>query len=367
MYDPQAVGDHLVPPPQRNAVEPAIQAMVQGLMEADRDLKSVMGLFEPSLGERGRQESGKAITAMQQQGDIANSNYLDNLQRTKRSIGRALLEWFPVIYDTPRLMHLLQPDGKKIEAVIHAGEDNKPRAGEFPEDITHIFDISVGHYDVTVSTGPSYQSERQATEAWLLDLFKVLPGLGAIGADIVLENSDNPAAQQLAARAKLAIDPRYLDPKDPETELPRLQAENAQLKQLVETAKQAVTALAETIQTKALENTTKKEVAIINAQAALSKVAMELASAQDMAQFNAAFKQFTMTAEQIHQTTLLEMQHSQTLTQEAESAKAQSMQQDQKGQQQAALEAQKASQTSAQSAQDATQQALLAPPEASRA
>ena len=87
---------------------------------------------------------------------------------------------------------------------------------------------------------------------------QVLPGLAAIGADIVLENSDNPAAQQLAERAKRAIDPKFLDPADPETQMPRLQAENDQLKQLVEKAHQAVTAMADTIRTEELSNTVKK-------------------------------------------------------------------------------------------------------------
>lgn len=165
---------------------------------------------------------------------------------------------------------------------------NAPREGKFPKDITKIFDISVGHYDVTVSTDPSYQSEQQATEAWLLELFKVLPGLAAIGADIVLENSDNPAAQQLAERAKRAIDPKFLDPADPETQMPRLQAENDQLKQLVEKAHQAVTAMADTIRTEELSNTVKREVAMIQANAQLAKVAATLASARDQAWWTTA-------------------------------------------------------------------------------
>src|SRR5258708_1099668 len=151
--------------------------MVLGLKEADQDLKAVMGLFEASLGERGPQQSGKAITAVQQQGVIANSNYMDNEQRAKRSLGRALLEWIPIIYDTARLVHMETPDGRKIHAVIHSGAANAPGPDfEKPPDVTAVYDLSVGHYDVAVTTGPSYPTEREATEAWLLELFKVLPG-----------------------------------------------------------------------------------------------------------------------------------------------------------------------------------------------
>ncbi len=334
VYDPKAVGDQLVPPPQRNTVEPAIQAMTQGLAEADRDLMSVMGLFQPSLGERGsHSESGKAREALVQQGVVANSNFLDNLQRTKRAIGRSLLEWIPVIYDVPRIVHLLQPDGKKKKAVVYAGADNKPQPGEFTNedgsDLTEMYDVSVGSFDVTVSTGPSHETQRQATEAWLLDLFKVLPGLASIGADIVLENSDDPAAQQLAARAKKAIDPKFLDASDPETKVPMLEAKLQQATQLLDKAHQAIGSMAKVIETQELSNDTKKQVAMIQADAALAIAESKIGNERDIAAFQAEAERFHLLVSQIHEETITDMQH------DALAQQQQSQQQHEQDQQQA--------------------------------
>lgn len=329
-YDPKSVDGNLVPPPQRNAVEPAIQAMVQGLTEADRDLKSVMGLFEPSLGERSRQESGKAIEAMQAQGNVANSNYLDNLQRTKRSIGRSLIEWIPVTYDTARIHHLLTPDGKRKAAVIYAGAENKPAEGEFG-DITEMYDVGVGHFDITVSTGPSFQTERQATEAWLLELFKVLPGLAAIGADIVLENSDNPAAQALAARAKKAMDPRLMDDKDPAMQVPMLEAKLQQSESLLDKAHTAIQLMAKTIETKVLDQETKLQVATISANASMAIAAAKLGGDKDKIALEAALANYQMVMEQINAQTMQGAQHGHEADQQARqsAADAQAQQSDQ--------------------------------------
>ncbi len=318
MYDPKAVGDHLVPPPQRNTIEPAIQAMVAGLAEANQDLMSVMGLFEPSLGQRGsHSESGKARELLQQQGTVANSNFLDNLQRMKRSLGRALIEWIPVIYDVPRIVHLLQPDGTKKPAVVYAGAENKPADGEFG-DITDIFDVGVGQFDVSISTGPSYQNEKQATEAWLLELFKVLPGLAAIGADIVLENSDHEAAKQLARRAKLALPPQFQDESDPEAQIPILQAKMQQQGQLLELANKAIASMAKALEGKELDNDTKKEVAMIQAGAQMAIAQSKLADTRAQVAFQAEAERFRQLVDQIHTETVMDMEQDHMTVQQAQ-------------------------------------------------
>jgi hypothetical protein len=307
-YNPKAVGDHLIPPPQRNTVEPAIQAMVAGLAEANQDLMSVMGLFEPSLGQRGsHSESGKARELLQQQGVAANSNFLDNLQRTKRSIGRALLEWAPVVYDVPRIVHLVMQDGKKQAAVIYAGAANKPDPSEFP-DIKDMYDVGMGHYDVTVSTGPSYQTQKEATQAWLLDLFKVLPQLAAVGADILLENSDDPAAQQLAKRAKKALPPQFQDESDPEAQVPILQAKVMQQGQLLELANKAIASMSRALEAKELDNDTKKEIAVLNNTAKMAIEAAKLGNQKDMALLSAELERHMQIVDLIHADTVQDME-----------------------------------------------------------
>jgi hypothetical protein len=320
LYDPKTVDGQIVPPPQRNVANPPIEGMVMGLKESDQDIKAVMGLFEASLGEKGPQQSGKAITAVQQQGLLANSNYLDNLQRLKRSLGRALTEWVPVIYDEARVMHLVQPDGKRKQAIVHSGQQFAPEPGDFDDDITEIYDLGGGQFEITISTGPGYQAERQQTEAWLLELFKVLPQLGAIGADIVLENSDNPAAQQLAKRAKLMLPQQLQDENDPESQLPRLTAQNAQLHDLLQKADGLIKQLLQKVQGQELQAHTKVQVAVIQAQAAMAMAAAKSQDAAAMKIFDTEYQRLAAMTEHLSDMALQDAAHDHALEQQTQQA-----------------------------------------------
>jgi hypothetical protein len=321
VYDGKSVDGNLIPPPQRNIAEPPIQGMVMGLKEADQDLKAVMGLFEASLGERGPQQSGKAISAVQQQGLVANSNFLDNLQRMKRAIGRSLLEWMPAVYDAARIVHLVDPSGKKKRVMVHSGPEFKPN--EKPPDVSGVFDLSTGEYDVSISTGPSFATERAEQEARLLELFKVLPGLGALGADIVLENSDNPASQALAKRAKMMLPPQVQAADDPETAIPKLLQENQQMKGLLEKAHAAVMTMGKTISQQEISGHVKIQVAMIQAQAQLAMAAAKMGNERDMAAFQAEFERFQQQIDHIQASAIADMEHDHTLEQQAQQAQLQ--------------------------------------------
>src|SRR5579864_1251397 len=62
------------PPPQRNTAEPPIQGLAAMIAQASNDLKASLGLYDPSLGQRKGDESGKAIERLQAQGNIATLN-----------------------------------------------------------------------------------------------------------------------------------------------------------------------------------------------------------------------------------------------------------------------------------------------------
>ena len=81
-YKPMSIDGTPAGPPQRQAVEPPIQAMTLMVRQADADLKAISGLYDPSLGENKQDLSGKAITALQRQGQVSNVNWIDNLSRS---------------------------------------------------------------------------------------------------------------------------------------------------------------------------------------------------------------------------------------------------------------------------------------------
>lgn len=265
-------GGQPVAPPQREVAEPPIQAISHLLLTADTDLKAVTGLYDPSLGQRTTDQSGKAITALQRQGNIATSNFSDNLARSKRELTRLILQWIPVIYDAPRIQRIIKPDG----TVDHVGVFNSKSTGMSAEDaqqalqhhldsgaIKKIYDIGVGKYDVTVSIGPSYQTKRQEAVASIMQLVGAYPDLVHICGDLMVGQMDIPLAKEIAERIKRTIPPNVLgddDGSDPEASLTRKDAELQQLMQQHQELTQELAQAVDVIKTKKVEAQAKFEI-----------------------------------------------------------------------------------------------------------
>lgn len=188
-----------LPPPQRQTFEPAIQAINLATMEAADDMKAVTGVFDPALGMNKNDQSGKAIQALQAQSQGSNFHYIDNLSRGIRHTGKIILDLIPKIYDTERILRIIGEDGSQKTVPVNQEHE--------VDGVMKIFDLTVGKYDVTISTGPSYQTRRQEATATQLDLAKVFPPLMGVAGDIVIKNMDIPQAQEIAERVAATIPP----------------------------------------------------------------------------------------------------------------------------------------------------------------
>lgn len=218
--NPMTAEGKVVPLPQRITAEPAIQAIVASIRQSDNDLQATTGLYQESLGKRSStQQSGKAISALQKQGEIANSNFLDNMARAIRSIGRILVDLIPHYYDAPQVIRILGMDDQEKTVMVHGGADESdlPDKDHLPEGVSGIFDLSAGRYDVTVAAGPSKASQRQEAAEALTNLVAANPAMFPIIGDLMVQNMDWPGAQAAAARLKKLVPPeaREEDPNKP--------------------------------------------------------------------------------------------------------------------------------------------------------
>jgi hypothetical protein len=269
-----------VAPPTRDVAEPPIEAISHLLTTADTDMKAVTGLFDPSLGQKSPDQSGKAIVALQRQGNVATSNFSDNLARTKREITRIMLQWIPVIYDTAAVRRIIKPDG----TVDHVGVYNsksgamsgmsQDQAKQYAQEqlqehidsgkIKKIYDIGLGRYDVTVSVGPSYQTKRQEQAAAIMQLIGAYPELMHVCGDILISDLDFEQAKEIAERVKRTIPPNILGPADgtdPEADNARMQSELQQMMQQHQQLAQELQSATQIINTKQVEAQAKKEIA----------------------------------------------------------------------------------------------------------
>lgn len=227
-------------PPFRPGGEPAnIQAITAAINIAHDSLQRIMQLYDPSLGKGKADQSGSAINALQQQGEIGNSNYIDNEKRFFRSLGRLLLQMYPVYYDTARIRRIIGSDGKPQTIAVHAGQDNAPDPTEMAEladeemSAESIFDLAEGHFDVNVNTGPTFLSRRQDANANMLQMWKIAPSLLPMMLPDFLDNSDWPGSHEMAEIARQTISAPFQkqNPGDPQQTI-------AQLKKILDQAMQ---------------------------------------------------------------------------------------------------------------------------------
>lgn len=181
--------------------EASIRNVTEAIIGAEQGMKAVLGMYDPSLGNREGSQSGVAIGRLQAQGETGNFHFQDNLSRAIRYEGRILLDLIPTVYDTERVVRIIGEDGTqkqvRVNAPLRAQEEAAVRDG-----IRSMYDLTTGKYDVTISTGPSYQSKRQEDRALLLGMLNGPMGelIAQRAGDLLAKTLDSPIAKDLAER-----------------------------------------------------------------------------------------------------------------------------------------------------------------------
>ena len=187
-------------------------------MDAD-DIKSATGFFDAGLGQKSNETSGVAIRERRNKSDVGSFVYVDNLSKAIQFTGEILVDMIPRIYDTERTVRILGEDGKDSFVTLN----EKIFDDETGRDVM-FNDLSVGKYDVAVSIGPSYLTQRQESAEQLIALAAQDPELLPLGRDIIIKNLDIPGSTELEKRfRKLMIEQGLIKPND--EELQEIEAE----------------------------------------------------------------------------------------------------------------------------------------------
>lgn len=184
--DPQAPGA-----PQRMPgadVPAALITLAQ--IDAD-DIKATTGIYDASLGNRSNETSGVAIRQRQQEGELSVYNYGDNVSKAVRRTWSLLVDLIPHIYDTQRQIRVLGADGAAKYLAINDG----------------TIDLSRGKYDVTVTTGPSFSTQRQEAAEVYMGLAQANPAVFGVAGDLIFKSLDLPYAEDIAERLKAVLPP----------------------------------------------------------------------------------------------------------------------------------------------------------------
>ncbi len=183
-------------PPARQAFAGIPAGALQEAMNASDDLKSVMGMYDASLGAKSNETSGRAIMARQREGDTSTFHFIDNLSRGIKYCGQVLVDLIPHVYNTPRLLRTI-------------GKDDLPAAIQV--NLNGIHDLTVGKYDVTVDVGPAFTTRREEAMNGMLEMIKVYPPAAPLLGDLLARSADWPNADEIAKRLKTMLPPQILE------------------------------------------------------------------------------------------------------------------------------------------------------------
>jgi hypothetical protein len=278
------------PAPERQLLDPAIDALTTMTTMSQQAVKSAMGVYDPSLGQRKGDESGKAIQHLQEQGSLATVNLSDNVAREMKRSGYVLIDWIRFYIDKPRIQRIIMPDGTQKQVVIHNGPDQAVAAQKMLTDkITKAFDISVGRYDVAVLVDKGYQTKRQEATATQLELMQTLPNQAQFFSDIAVRNMDIPQSKEIADRLKKML-PQQLqdDDTDPEAQLQKLHQQLSQAMQQHDLLTKALQDTQKVLETKQIEQQGKMQIAQMQEQTKAEIVKMQEATKIAVAQINAS-------------------------------------------------------------------------------
>ncbi len=232
-----------LPKPERQAPAVMPSAQVQMLQLSTEEMRAASGQQNANFGIKSEAASGVGIQRLKAQGEIATFHFPDNLSRALTCEMRVLVDLIPKIYDTKRIVRILGLDGKESKAVLDP-EMEQPYAeaqGDVAGEVQKIFNPLMGRYDVAISTGPSYQTQRQEAADTLTELTSRNPQIMQVAGDIVMRSYDFPMAEEMAKRLEKTLPPNLLDKKEGELP-PQVQKQMQEMQQQVEQLGQALEA-----------------------------------------------------------------------------------------------------------------------------
>ena len=198
--------------PIRSAPPAFPAALAQSSALSSDDIKAATGIYDASLGARSNETSGKAIIARQREGDVANFDYIDNLSYALKYDFEVQNDLITALYSTERQIRIVGEDGaEKVVKVNQSVFDQQ--TGQW---ITNN-DMSQGRYDVSVTVGPSYTTQRMEAAEAMMQLANDPSPIGMVAKYGFIKSLDAPMLEDVRKAArKVLVAQGLLEPEEGE-------------------------------------------------------------------------------------------------------------------------------------------------------
>lgn len=220
--------------PEQNIPGMVPQAMYTILQECKQNLKDSVGMYNADVGDQGPEVSGKAILARQAPGDTSTYVYHDNRAGFVAQLGKILNDALPHYYDSERDVRLLGFNGKDATVPINttagkamqAMRDNPERYQGIDKrnlnkamkngNATPFNNITEGKYNIVVSTGPAYQTQREEAAESILKVAQIAGRTNPADLWHLVNTLDFPGAEDWADTIRKRVPQGMLPEKEDE-------------------------------------------------------------------------------------------------------------------------------------------------------
>jgi hypothetical protein len=279
-YKIKDINGNPIGPPVRVVNEPPIQALVTGYLQAIDAVKAAMGIFNDALGAQSNADSGIAIDSRKKESDVTNFHFSDNEARTRKALGRALLELIPIVDGKKPGERTVRDESGKTKQVRINQPYLDDKTGKM---VTHS--MGDGDYECAIATGPSYTSQRDQAFQIYANIAQKDKTFMSVAGDLLFRAMDAPFADQIADRYQKMLPPALQDEKNQNGQQQAQQAQqqlqvmSQQHAQLV----QQVHALSQQLETKQAENASRERIAAMNAWVQIRVAAIRAGISADIA------------------------------------------------------------------------------------
>lgn len=257
-----------LPLPQRTAYEPALQAVDAYAEACRRAIQAAMGSSPlPTAAQRQNEKSALALKTIAKEESQGTYGYVEKYSDMQKHIGVILDDLIGPTYDTERVEGLRDRAGKHRLVTLNTDAPYADENGKMQH-----FRTDMGDHDVTISTGPSEDSQREEVSDTLDQIIGsdgLLPAAiqgnvkaaKIVGLSIRLKNG-GPLMDEIA---------NVIDPEQETGGAQQTQVELGQAKQLLQQAQVEI----QKLQALANPEQTKLEIAKMQAQVELAKDAAD--------------------------------------------------------------------------------------------
>jgi hypothetical protein len=169
-----AATGQVLPKPDRVSFAPNFAAYEVAKDSCRRAVMSAIGITSlPTAAQRDNEKSGVALERIENQQSVGSFHFTSNLHRAMKLAGKIIDEWLPVVYDTEREIGIRRPDDSHQVVKINTQQPvDDGKGGQY-----HYRLDAQGDHDISISVGPSYETQREAASDFLNTLITNLANL----------------------------------------------------------------------------------------------------------------------------------------------------------------------------------------------